>query len=155
MNINRNSTMKRNSPSLTSNGYSKYRFPVYDEVPSGQYFSKVKSAEYTTTKAGKPAIEVRYIMKDFNTCYKIYKGFVPENEKNPPFYIKQRYPQNTQYYEAFVDSMSEALEKESFALNEVIGVTEYVVLSYDKSDIGGFSERYPFDEEDFECINNN
>ena len=85
MNIKRNSTIKRNPPSLTSKGYGKYRFPVYDEVLSGKYFSKVTSAEHITTKAGKPAIEVRYIMKDFVTCYKIYNRLVPANEKNPPF----------------------------------------------------------------------
>lgn len=155
MNIKRNSTIKRNPPSLTSKGYGKYKFPVCDEVPSGKYFSEVTSAEYITTNAGKPAIEVRYILKDFVTCYKIYNELVPKNEKNPHFYIKQRYPENSQYYDAFVDSMSESLEKENFTLDDVIGVTECVKLSYDKSDLGGFSERFPFDEEDFEYIYNN
>lgn len=132
-----------------SNGLSKYKYPVYDEVPAGDYFSKITSAKFTQTQKGKDAVEVLYEIKDGITCYKIANGKLPLDAENKPYYIKQLYPEDTQYYDSFVDSMSEALNVDDFDIEDIIGTTEYVHLSYDKSNIGGYSDRMPFEWEDF------
>ena len=144
-----NPIVTKNPHRLKSNGFSKYKFPVYEEVPSAKYFSKITDAKYTVTKSGKDAVEILYEIKDGVTCYKIANGILPDDTQNNPYYIKQVYPEGSQYYNNFVDSMAEALDKNDFELDEVIGVTEYTTLSYDKSDIGGFSERVPFEWDDF------
>lgn len=132
-----------------SNGLGKYKFPIYDEVPAGNYFSKVKAVNQTTTKSGKEAVEVFYEIKDGATCYKIANGILPDDAENKSYYIKQVYPEGTTYHERFVDSMAEALSKDDFDYGETVGITEYNTLSYDKSDIGGFSDRSPFEWDDF------
>lgn len=141
--------VKKNSRKLKSNGYGKYKFPIYDDVPAGNYFSEVKAANPTITKSGKEAVEVFYEIKDGTTCYKIANGILPEDAENKPYYIKQVYPEGSQYYDNFVDSMAEALNKDEFDYNDIVGITEYNTLSYDKGDVGGFSKRMPFNFEDF------
>ena len=155
MKIVRNHNFKVNSQNTVktfkSNGYGKYKFPTYDEVPAGHYFSKIIAVKETITKTGKNAIEVYYKIKNFSTCYQVVNGILPPTTDIPKYYIKQVYPKDTTYYAMFVDSMAEALDigDGEFTLNDIIGVTEYVNLSYDKYDIGGFSERIPFEVEDF------
>ena len=138
---------------LKSTGLSKYKFPMCDEVPPGNYFSKVTSAKYTITSSGKDAVEVLYELKDGITCYNIANGKLPKNTKIKSFYIKQTYPLGTQFCDAFIDSMAEALGVEEFEPQKTIGVTEYVALAYDKNDIGGFIDRSPFEFEDFVQVN--
>ena len=140
--------VRRNPRRFKSQGLGKYKFPIYDDIPAGDYYSKITSIKETITKSGKEAVEVFYEIKDGTTCYKIANGILPEDAENKPYYIKQVYPEGTQYYDDFVDSMAEALEKEDFEIDEVIGVTEYNTLSYDKGDIGGFSRRCPCEWED-------
>lgn len=141
--------INQTSSKLKRNGYGKYKFPIYDEIPSANYFSKVTDIRNTTTKAGKEAIEVFYKIKDGITCYKIANGILPEDTKNESYYIKQVYPKDSQYYEDFVNAMCEALDVDECDYEDIIGVTEYISIYYDKSDIGGIKERIPYVWEDF------
>lgn len=134
---------------VKSKGLGKYKFPICDEVPSGNYFSKITGIKTTTTRAGKPTLEVLYEIKDGIICYKIANGLLPQDAENKPYFIKQSYPEDTQYYDEVIDALSEALGVDTFEIGEAVGVTEYVALSYDKSVIGGFSKRTPCDWEDF------
>lgn len=134
---------------LISSGRGKYKYPVIDEVPAGYYFSKIDGATFTTTSKGKDAIEVLYELKDYTTCYKIATGMLPKDTEIKTYYIKQTYPEETQYYYAFTDSMADALEGKDFLPEDVIGVTEYVTLAYDKSPIGGFTKRLYLTWEEF------
>ena len=134
---------------LISTGKSKYVFPTYPDIQSGYYFSKIDEAKPTKTKSGDDAIEVFYEIKNGVTCYQIANGMLPKDTEIETYYIKQVYPTGTQYYEQLVDSMAEALGNRKFYVEDIIGVTEYVSLSYNNSNIGGFNERYPFEMEDF------
>ncbi len=139
----------KNENRLRSTGYSKYKFPFYDEIPAGNYFSEIKYARFMTTSTGKTALEVGYKFMDAIMCYKKVNGKLPKDTKIDSYYIKQVYPENSLFYEAFVDSMADALDADNFEIDDVIGITEYISLAYDKSDIGGFKQRMPFDIEDF------
>lgn len=141
--------VKNNPHIFKSNGLGKYKYPNCYEIPAGKYFSKVTNVKFSQTRTGEEAIDVYYEIRDGKTCYDIANGIIPADTKNDPYYIKQKYPETSKYYDMFVDSMSEALEKEEFEYEEVIGVTEFVKLEYDKSDIGGFTERTPLEWDDF------
>ncbi len=134
---------------ITSNNQGKYKYPIIDEVPPGHYFSKIDGAAFTITSKGKDAVEVLYELKDYTTCYKIATGMLPEDTEISSYYIKQTYPEKTQYYDTFADSMAEALGAKEFLPEEVINITEYVTLAYDKSTIGGFTKRFYLTWEEF------
>ena len=132
-----------------SEGLSKYKFPTYDEVPAGYYFSKIEKVKPVTTKAGKPAYEVCYILRDGVTCYNIIKGNRPVDTEIKTYYIKQSYPTESQFFYDFIDAMAVALDigNKEFFIDDIVGVEEYVTLGYGRSDIGGFTKREPFEFE--------
>lgn len=149
--VNTLASKSNNSGVLKSNGLGKYKYPIYDEVPSNNYFSKIKKVENVILKSGKKALRVYYILKDFIKCHQVVNELVPADTYIEKYYIKQDYPEGTEYYETFLDSMDEALNKGGigFSKEEIIGVTEYVTLAYGYCDIGGFTRRRPFVYEDF------
>ncbi len=150
-----NSNSATNIPqrkTLKSNGRSKYKLPSYSDVPSGNYFSEIVYAGFTTTGKGKPAIEVHYKMISSAAAYKKANGIPLDEKDSKVYYVKQIYPEGTEFYDSFIDSMDEALgcDGEEFDIEEVVGVTEYVSIGYDAGcDIGGIKRRDPCDFEDF------
>lgn len=136
---------------LKSNGLGKYKFPTYDEVPSGTYYSKIVKVQDSNTRAGIYAIEVMYEIRDAIICYKIANKMMVDDGKSGIYYIRQKYPEDTVYYNQFVDAMYKALDKEDEEINfcELEGVTEQIKLSYDKSNYGGYSERTPIEFIDY------
>ncbi len=148
-NLNNNNSVVKSSPRiLKNNGLGKYKYPKCDEVPAGKYFSKITAIREKTSWAGYPGIEVFYELIDGELCYKIATGMLPEDAEKNPYYVIQFYQENTLYYDAFIDAMSEALGVKSFPIGKVVGVTEWITLSYGKSDIGGFSSRTPCEWEE-------
>lgn len=141
-----------------SNGYGKYKFPNYDEVPSGEYFSKIIHAEDSTTSTGNYAVEVLYEIRDFSVCYKIANGMIDDDGKSGIFYIKMKISENSQYFQPFIDSMSEALDNgdEEFVLADLKGITEHIKLGYN-GDFANYIDRFPYKFEWYvdENLNNN
>jgi len=155
-NIKRINTIIKNdsnqSTKLRSTGRGKYVFPFCDEIPPDIYFSEIKDARNTLTKSGKDAVEVFYVMRNASICSQVVNGINPNEEKKKLYYVRQIYPIDTEYYEHFEDAMSDALQLdgEAFDLNDIIGVTELVSLSYKFSQsIGGFDDRKPWTVDDF------
>lgn len=147
---NNNSTNTGASSKLKSNGWGKYKYPIYGEVPPGWYVSEIMDYNETTTKSGKPTIEVYYKIEPQAQYYNRVNGLSKENDKIDNYYIKQSYPEGTQFRDEFVDSMCDALGKDEFELEEIIGITERVSLSYkDYSNFGGFGQRDYVEEEDY------
>ncbi len=134
-----------------SNGYGKYEYPIYGKVPWGEYFSKIVRVKDTTTKAGEPAIEVFYDIRDFGVCYKIANRWINDNETDGFYYIKQKYKIDSKAYEKFVDLMAQILKKgdSEFEYEEIIGITEHIKLDYNSKNYGEFIERTPFDFWDY------
>lgn len=141
------------SQKLKSTGLGKYRYPTCDMVPSGIYFSEITSVKNTTTNNGKPAIDVTYVIRNASICRDIVNGILPENVEKKLYYIKQRYHENTTHYESFVDAMSQALglkENEEFDIDNTVGLTELISLSYCTSNsLGSIDARKPFSSDDF------
>lgn len=141
----------RNNSSLPikhkSKGLGLYKFPLVDEVPPGYYISRIMHAEDVVTKTGKNAVEVCYKLEPSHQCYQRVNKLLPKYNKNKYYYIKQRYVCNTTPYEDFVDSVSCVIdcdENGEFTTNDVIGIEEYVSLSYQSySNIGGLDTRSP------------
>ena len=152
--VNTLTPKSNNSGVLKSSGLGKYKYPTCDIVPPNTYFSKVKKVENVILKSGKKALRVYYILKDFIKCHKMVNELIPADTHIEKYYIKQDYPLGTQYYETFLDSMDEALNKGGigFSIEEIIGITEYVTLAYGKCDIGGFTHRRPFVYDDFVAL---
>ena len=125
-----------------SSGMSKYVFPYETSIRAGKYISIVEDAKETTTSRGKDGIIVYYKIRDAIDLYNRINEKVPEGTPIKTYYIKQIYPEGTGFYDAFLDSMAEALDTESVNLNDVVGVIEYVTLSYKSKDsMGGYSKR--------------
>ncbi len=146
-------TVKSQQPKLVSLGLGHYVFPKCDEVPPGVYYSQIKHAEHSTTRAGDPAVEVYYVMRDARNCKAVMNGWPTEKTNSKKYCIKQVYPKGTRYYKEFTDSMAAALgikRNVPFDIEDTIGQTEMVKLAYNIGlDIGGFDWRYPFEQEDF------
>ncbi len=136
---------------LKSTGRSKYNFPRYGEIPAGNYFSTIMDARFMTTSSGKESVEVCYKMIDAVFCYKYVNGILPVDAKPKKHYVKQVYPLDSVYYDAFTDKMGKALNKVNFHIDEIIGITEYISLAYDNSNsnIGGIKDRKPCTLDDF------
>ena len=132
-----------------SEGLSRYKYPTCDAVPAGYYFSKIEKVNPVTTKAGKPAYEVYYLLREGVTCYNIIKGNRPVDTEIKTYYIKQSYPTESQFFFDFIDAMAVALDigNKEFFIDDIVGVEEYVTLEYGRSDIGGFTKREPFEFE--------
>ena len=142
------------SNSITSQGLGIYKYPSYDIIKAGNYFSVIDNVKKTKTKSGEKAIEVFYAIKPYDTCYKIATSQISKKDTNDTYYIRQKYPIDSEHYQCLVDSMAEALCRDHFKLHDIIGVTEFIKLSYEYSDIGGFAKRDYLTWEEFtdSCI---
>lgn len=155
MKIQRNSKYQQKTSNIDTNkiisyGLGKYKYPVFDKVPSGWYVSRIDAAKYGTTSSGKPCIDVYYKIEHESQCYQRVNGLIKDDYEMEYSYIKQSYPEGTQFYDDFVDAMFESLGNNKFSLSEIIGVTERIGISYrPHSDIGGIDERCPIDEDDY------
>lgn len=136
---------KQNKISTESNNiqFGKYKYPKHDEIKSGRYFSRIDFVKKSKTYSGKDAIEIFYSLWPAVTCYKIATSQITKVSINDIYHIKQKYPIDSGSYENFLDSMTIALGKKDFNLNETKNVTEYITLGYDLeySKIGGFVKR--------------
>lgn len=136
---------------LKRNGLGKYKFPLEPNVPEGVYISKIAHVQQSVTNKGTPAIEVYYDFKPLNQCKREVNGWAKPTDKKITHHIKQKYPKGTEYYDEFIDAMSEALETDDeFELEAIKGVDEVVFLKY-KTDggLGNIDQRKPFDNLDF------
>ncbi len=137
---------------LMSTGLGKYKFPVYDEVPSDKYFSEIVRAHCVDYK-DTTAIEVFYKIRNVVACYKIANRIPVSDKEDKTYFIKQIYPETSPRYLPFIDAMGSALDLdigETFDVEDLKGITEYVILAYeDYSPIGGFKDRIPFTMDDF------
>ena len=154
MEISRN--IKKLTPKTTQTNYAtppgdkkhrlgKYRFPMIDEVPSGYYMSRIMHARNVRTKSGKDAVELFYKMLPLNYCYQIVNNIIPEDPKIKPFFVRQRYPKDSMYYEEFEYAMFEALDADAdyeLDLNDIIGLEERINLTYaSDTAFGGIKDR--------------
>lgn len=128
-----------------NSGYGKYKYPKNNEIPDGQYFSKVVRVRDTSTNSGKPAIEVFYDIRDAVVCYKIANGWIADNGMDGIYHIRQKYAEDSSYYEDFVDSMAKALNNYDydFDYEDVVGVTEHITFNY-YGNFGSYAARMPF-----------
>ena len=154
---------KATSANVTSNnhqpmqlvgfGLGRYRFPVWDEVPEGLYYTKIIETREKITKDGRQAIEVFYEIQNAYYCNAIANGYSANRMDDKVYCIKQVYPKGEDRYYEFTDSMTEALGLgygDAFYPEDVIGLTELARLTYMKGiDIGGFKGRRPFGPKDF------
>lgn len=133
-----------------SYGYGKYHYPTYEQVPSGEYFSKIIHAEEAVTYTGKYAIEIFYEIRALHICYKIANGLMEDDGSDGIHFIKLKLNEASPYYQLFIDSMSEALEcgDEGFELTDINGVTEHVKLAYN-GDYADYIDRFPYEFEDY------
>ncbi len=139
-----------NSSKLKANGLGKYRYPIYGDIPGGWYVSKITDAKMGTTRKGKSSIEVYYEIEPVSQCYKRMNDLLKDNYKDERYYIKQSYPEDTQFYDDFADAMADALGKDAFDLSETIGVTEQIQLTYNNyNNFGGIDGREPIKYEDY------
>lgn len=131
-----------------SKGYGKFTYPTYDKVPSGDYFSKIISAEDSTTSNGNYAIEFCCEVRSIHDCYKIANGLMSENDTDGVFYIRTKLSEKSPYYQIFVDSMSEALDKgdEEFEAKDLQGITEHITLAYN-GEYANYIKRIPYEFE--------
>lgn len=152
-NSNAKPIVKEKTPmTLNRKGYGKYRYPKFDEIPGGPYFSKVMHAEFSETRGGVPSIDLFYKMTDAYTCWKIDRGVLPADTEKTIYYIRQRCPKDSVHYDKLEDSMEWWLElkKTEFFPENIIGATEYVWLEYEgKSDLATFKNRGTVTWEEF------
>ncbi len=144
---------------MSGTGLGLYRLPRCGEMPPGNYYSEVIHATYVTTKAGDKAVKVYYTLMDAIDCYQVANNIRPADTVIKKHYVIQVYPYGSTPYLDFTDSMAEALGLGygvSFSLEDIIGVTEYVTLSFtSKGGIGGFDSRAPFKWSDFKRLSKN
>ena len=128
-----------------STGLGKYRFPQIDDVPGGYYISRIMHIKDSPTKRGNTAVEVFYKLLPLQYCYQVVNNMIAEDPNMKPYYIRQKYPKNSIFYDAFIDKMFEALElddEDELDLNEVIGLEEKIQLSYtSETAFGGITDR--------------
>lgn len=137
---------------LTRKKVNDFKFPSPNQVPAGDYISRVVSAKPYTTKSGNEAIEVKYEIKPASTCQKIASGKLPSNTDNPSYNIRQVYPIGTSFFDDYCEAMAEAVGADEVDLADTIGVTEHVTLDYGNASIGGYIERKPIDSEKYDRI---
>lgn len=133
-----------------SYGYGKYHYPTYEQVPSGEYFSKIIHAEDSHTYTGKYAIEILYEIRALPVCYKIANGLMKDDGSEGIHFIKLKLSEASPYFQAFIDSMSEALKcgDEGFELSDIKGITEHVKLAYN-GNYADYIERFHYEFEDY------
>lgn len=130
-----------------NNMSERYKFPIVGEVPPGEYISEIVKAFDTTTKSGKPALEVHYTIKCADTGDTTNEQS-RDNVKSTTYRIKQVYPVGTSFLDDLANSVTEALGVEEVDSQDIAGVTERITLSYGDSSFGGFSSRCPCHSQD-------
>ena len=140
-------------PTSKNMGFSKYVLPKVDTVPGGHYYSIIKKVENSLTWKKEKAITVYYRISPCPEVYKKVNNLLPEGTKITRYYIRQVYPIGSSYYDTFITAMYEELGQsydEDIEFDEIVGLTELIILSYEKLDgIGGISERCYYKDEDF------
>ena len=140
-------------PTSKNMGFSKYVLPKVDIIPGGHYYSIIKNVEHSLTWKKEKAITVYYRISPCPEVYKKVNNLLPEGTKITRYYIRQVYPIGSSYYDTFITAMYEELGKsydEDIEFDEIVGLTELIILSYEKLDgIGGISERCYYKDEDF------
>lgn len=131
--------------------FGKYTYPTYDRVPAGYYHSTVVSAREAKTYRGEDALEIVYVIISQPVCYKIAIGELPEDTSEGTYYIKQKYPLNSDAYEALEASIYEKFGHTNYTPTDLIDLQESVTLSYSSraSEYGGFSQRTLYDWDDY------
>ncbi|MBQ4528302.1 MAG: hypothetical protein II998_09535 [Clostridia bacterium] len=133
---------------MESNGLHGYKFPNYEDVPSGWYFSEIIHAEYERRTFGKDVVKVYYEIIPYPDCYHLAIGKISDDDVRF-YHIIQVYPIGSTFYENLTYSMKVFLSKEKFKVKEIVGATEYVALNYENSKIGGFCKRTPITWEEY------
>lgn len=128
-----------------------FKYPRYDEVPSGRYYSTIKAVDESKTSAGAPAFEIRYELVEEGVCYKIAIGELPEDTMQGTHHIIQKYPKTSQAYKDLIASLDIVFDGDEYDMEDIVNIGEFVTLAYDckYSDIGGFSKRYPISWQEF------
>ena len=114
--IKRKNTMVKNENGVTNNtlpksrklGYGGYMLPQYDNVPAGDYYSRITNVERITSK-GKPGISVCYKMIKFEDGYQKANNIYKSNQDPTIYKIRQIYPFDSQAYDRFLEAMYEDL----------------------------------------------
>lgn len=143
----------RKLPTSKKLGFSKYVLPKMDNVPAGDYYSMIENVENSVTRRQEKAITVYYRISPRVEIYKKANNLLPKGTKVRRYFIRQIYPIGSSYYDAFITAMHDELGKsydEGIDFDEIIGLTELIILSYEKLDgIGGISQRCYYEDEDF------
>ncbi len=160
--IRRKTHVKETSKKLVVNkalGLGKYKLPMIDEVPAGEYYSVIKRVENSKTSAGKNSITVYYSIATIGDVYKKVHKLLPKGKSINIKYIYQKYPTDSVFYDRFVDAMYSYYdlgEKSELDIEDIIGTPEIISISYTNVNaIGGISERFYchpdfFDDQDDE-----
>ena len=124
---------------------SEYKFPFADKVPPGHYFSQVMAVYESKTRKNESSFDVCYKIRDYHYCYKKANNLPWSGKKPKCYYIKLRYPVDSDYGDDFFDAMYNAGAcDDELDPQEAIGVTEHILLSYESDDaIGNIAERVP------------
>lgn len=140
-------------PTSKKLGFSKYVLPKVDIIPGGNYYAMIDRAEKSLTWKKEEAITVYYRISPCPEVYKKVNNLLPKGTKITIYYIRQVYPIGSSYYDTFITAMYNELGKsydEDIELDEIIGLTELIILSYEKlNGIGGISQRCYYTDEDF------
>ena len=143
----------RKLPTSKKLGFSKYVLPKIDDVPAGHYYSRIENVENSMTWRKEKAITVYYRISPRVEIYKKANNLLPKGTKVRRYFIRQVYPIGSSYYDTFITAMYDDLGKsydEDIDFDEIIGLTELIILSYEKPDgIGGISQRCYYEDEDF------
>lgn len=107
---------------------ASYHFAREGSIPPGRYLSRIDNIEETTTKSGIPAIDICYSLND---------------DAGNAYTMKQRLPLDSELYDDFADAMFNAGADEDTALEDLVGVNEWVDLDYNSSGFAVFENRIP------------
>lgn len=140
LSVNQPSSLK-----VKGRGLGKYSFPQMNEVPGGYYMSRIMYIQDSPTKKGTDAVEVCYKLLPLQYCFQVVNNMIAEDPNMKPYYIRQKYPKDSIFYDAFIDKMFEALElddEDELDLNDVVGLEEKIQLSYtSETAYGGITDR--------------
>ena len=122
---------------------SIFYYPKEDEVPSGKYFSKIYDACLGFDKYNREVMDVYYVLQPEVECFKKENGMT--TDETTEHYVKQRYVVGSERYDRMIESVTASLGigyNEEFNVEDMVGATERVLLTYSGEDcIGGFEKR--------------
>ena len=130
---------------------SVFYYPREEEVPEGNYFSKVYDAYFGYDKDNREVIYMCYILKSDVECWKKENGMISEEPQE--YYVRQKYVIDTEPYHRMIESVSASLGLmygEEFDIEDMIGATERVCLTYSgQISIGGFEKRMAWNSKQY------